>query len=237
MPDFYSRLAKYYDTMYEFIDYEKNVADLHAIIQKYKKSSGNRLLDVACGTGTHISYLKHMYQTTGYDISAEMLEVARSKCSDIEFIQGNMITMMLDRKFDVIICLFGSIGYLTNRNNLEKAIQAFSNHVVTGGLLVIEPIFTAETYRDKSANILCLDLPEIKIARTNVTRRDGDIAYLDFHFLVSTQENGTEHFIDPSPMSVFSRSTYLQLMEESGFSASFIEPGLSKEGLFIGVKV
>lgn len=237
MINFYSRLAKYYDKMYESFDYEKNVADLHMIIQKYKKSSGNRLLDVACGTGTHISYLKHMYNALGFDISADMLEIARGKCSDVEFIQGNMISMMLDREFDVIICLFGSIGYLTDRKDLEQAIHAFSNHIVTGGLLVIEPMFTSETYRDRSTGILCLDLPEIKIARANVTRRDGDIAYLDFHFLISTKEKGTEYFIDPSPMSIFSKGTYLQLMEKNSFSASFIEPGLSKEGLFIGVKI
>jgi hypothetical protein len=70
-----------------------------------------------------------------------------------------------------------------------------------------------------------------------VTSRNGDIAYLNFHFLISSKESGTEHFIDPSPMGLFSRDTHLQLMEESGFSASFIEPGLIKEGLFIGVRV
>ncbi len=210
---------------------------LHEIIKKYKKSSGNEFLDVACGTGAYISYLKDKYQTKGFDISEEMLKVAREKCPEIEFIQGDMTSMKLDQNFDIITCLFGSISYLTTLDDLAEAIKTFSNHLSPGGITIIEPLFTVETYRDRSMNILCLDLPEIKIARTNVTMRDGDIAYLNFHFLISTRENGIEHFVDPSPMGIFSRNSYLSLMKDCDLSASFIEPGLSKEGLFIGIKL
>ncbi|MBN2229402.1 MAG: class I SAM-dependent methyltransferase [Candidatus Thorarchaeota archaeon] len=236
MTDFYSRLARYYDQMYSFIDYEKNAKTLNEIIQRYKKAPDTRLLDVACGTGTHLKYLKNTYQVMGFDISNEMLEIADKKCPDIEFIQGDMTSMSLDRKFDVITCLFGSINYLVKKADLVKAIHAFSKHLVTGGLVIIEPIFTTDSYREGSLGILCVDLPEIKIARTNVTRREGDIAYLDFHFLISTPETGTEHFVDPSPMGIFSKDMFLKMMEESGLSASFVEPGLAKEGLFIGIK-
>jgi hypothetical protein len=166
-----------------------------------------------------------------------MLEIAHEKCKDIEFIQGNMINMDLGRSFDVITCLFGSIGYLTIHDDLAKTIHAFSKHLVLEGVVIIEPIFTLETARDGSMGIICLDLPEIKIARANVSRKEGDLMFLDFHFLISSKESGTEHFVDPSPMDVFSRDTYLHLMRESGLSASFIEPGLTKDGLFVGVKI
>jgi SAM-dependent methyltransferase len=237
MTEFYARLAKYYDQMYSFIDYKGNARKLHNIIQRYKKSSGNRLLDVACGTGTHILYLKDKYRAMGLDLSPEMLDVAREKCIGIEFVQADMINMSLGREFDVITCLFGSIGYLTTLDDLAKTISAFSKHLVPGGVVIVEPIFTLETARDGSMGIICLDLPEIKIARANVSRKEGGLVFLDFHFLISSIEHGTEHFVDPSPMGVFSRETYLQLMKDSGLSASFIEPGLTKEGLFIGVKL
>ncbi|MFW9956309.1 MAG: class I SAM-dependent DNA methyltransferase [Candidatus Thorarchaeota archaeon] len=236
MTDFYSRLAKYYDQMYSFIDYQGHSSKLHTIIQQHKKSSGNTLLDVGCGTGTHILHLMDKYQATGLDLSKDMLEVAHEKCGSIDFIQGNMVTMNLGRSFDVVTCLFGSIGYLTTHEDLAKTINAFSKHLVSGGVAIIEPLFTLETARGGSMGILCLDLPEIKIARTNVSRKEGNLVFLDFHFLISTKENGTQHFVDPSPMGAFSKATYLELMQESGLSASFIEPGLTKDCLFIGVK-
>ena len=236
MGDFYSRLARYYDQMYVHIDYESAAQRLHEIIQKYKQSTGNRLLDVGCGTGTHIMHLKDKYQVMGFDISEEMLSVAREKCPGISFVQGNMVSMELDQVFDVIICLFGSITYLTTEEELNLVIQSFSKHATSGGVIIIEPLFVEETLRDRGMGLNCLNLPEIKIARSNVSRREGNVVYLDFHFLISTREHGTEHFIDPSPMGVFSKSAFNDLMEKNGFSVEIIEPGFDKEFLIVGVK-
>lgn len=236
MGDFYSRLAKYYDQMYANIDYEGAANRLHDIIQKYKQTTGNRLLDVACGTGTYIMHLKDGYQVMGFDISEEMLSVAREKCPDTSFVQGNMVSMDLNQVFDVIICLFGSITYLTTKEELQHTIQSFSKHTTSGGVIIIEPLFIEETYREKRMGLNCLNLPDIKIARSNVGRREGNVAYLDFHFLISTREHGTEHFIDPSPMGVFSRGTFKNLLKENGFSVEFIEPGFDKEILIVGIK-
>jgi SAM-dependent methyltransferase len=236
MGDFYSRLSRYYDQMYAHIDYEGAAARLHEIIQKYKQSDGNRLLDVGCGTGTHIKHLSDRYQAMGFDVSEEMLAVAQEKCPDINFVQGNIISMELNQVFDVIICLFGSITYLTTKEELQLAIKSFSKHTTPGGVVVIEPLFTEETLREGGMGLNCLNLPDIKIARSNVSRREGDIVYLDFHFLVSTREYGTEHFIDPSPMGVFSWSTFKHLLEDHQFTVEFIEPGFDKEVLILGIK-
>ena len=236
MDDFYSRCSKYYDQMYAHIDYEGAALRLHQIIQKYKESEGNRLLDVGCGTGTHIMYLKDRYQSVGVDKSEEMLKIAQEKCPDINFVQSNMISMNLNQVFDAIICLFGSITYLTTKEELQHTMKSFSKHTKPGGVLIIEPLFTKETLHDRGMGLNCLNLPDIKIARSNVCRREGDIVYLDFHFLISTQERGTEHFIDPSPMGVFSKTIYKKFMEENNFTVEFIEPGFDKEILILGVK-
>jgi len=236
MAIFYTRLARYYDQMYAHIDYEGAAQRLHEIIQRYKKTNGNRLLDIGCGTGTHISHLRDRYQPMGLDISDEMLSVAREKCPSVDFVLSNMVSMDLDESFDVIICLFGSISYLTTEEDLQLAIQAFSKHMNKGGVVVIEPLFTEETIREGGMGLNCLNLPDIKIARSNVCRRNGNILYLDFHFLVSTPERGTEHFVDPSPMGVFSLGTYRKFMESSGFTVEIIEPGFDKEYLILGLK-
>lgn len=236
MTDFYTRLAPYYDQMYGQIDYEGNSAKLHDIIQQYKKSEGIRWLDVACGTGTHIMHLMDKYDAMGFDLSNEMLTVARAKCPNIEFVQGNMTELDIGLKFDIITCLFGSIGYLTQEEELERAIRAFSKHTDQGGVVIVEPMFTKETFREGSIGVICLDLPEIKIARVGRSRKEGDIVYLNFNFLLTTRDLGPEHFVDPSPMAAFPRNTYLSLMEKNGLSAQFVEPGLMKEGLFIGIK-
>ena len=236
MSNFYSKLAPYYDHIYSELDYRSQAVRVHEIIQEFKKTGGNRLLDVACGTGTHIKYLVDTYEATGFDLSSEMLVVAREKCPSVEFIQGNMVDLNLGRKFDIITCLFGSIGYLTKEGDLVKTIKHFAEHIVTGGVVIIEPMFTKETYHEGFIGISCVDLPEIKIARVNATKRVGEIAYLNFEFLISTRDNGIEHFMDPSPIGLFSRNTFLSIMADNRLSTNFVEPGLVKEGFFIGVK-
>lgn len=229
-------MAKYYDAMYSWKDYEAESQRIHEIIQKYKTSAGVTLLDVGCGTGGHIEYLRLHYEVSGLDLSEAMLKVAREKYNDVEFFQANMTNMSLDRKFDVITSLFGSIGHLTTQEQLEKAIHTFSRHTKSGGIVVIEPFVTEESVHPKSTGILCLDQPDIKIARVNASKMEGNVLYLNFHFLIATDEK-VEHLVDPSPMGIFPRSAFTSTMEESGFTVNYVEPGLmERTGIFVGVK-
>ena len=53
----YQKFAKYYDKIYSELEYDKDVEFLEWLIENHKQTDGNRLLDVACGTGNHSQYL------------------------------------------------------------------------------------------------------------------------------------------------------------------------------------
>jgi SAM-dependent methyltransferase len=235
MTDFYSRLAPYYDNMYSFKDYAKEADLLHSLIQKYKKSPGNRLLDVGCGTGGHIEQLIDRYEVTGFDVNDAMLAVAGEKCKGVRFVQGDMASMDLGEQFDIVISMFGCIGYLTSEEQLRKTIHAFGEHTKSGGVALIEPFVTQETLVPNSIGINCVDLPDIKIARVHSSSIEGNILSLNFNFLIATRD-GTEHFVDPSPTGIFPRDTLIDLMKESGFSVEFMDTGDVLRGLLVGVK-
>ena len=71
----YNELAKYYDLIHSDLDYEKSAKGIDKLIQLHLRSKGNKLLDVACGTGTHIKYLEDKYNCTGIDWNEEMLKI------------------------------------------------------------------------------------------------------------------------------------------------------------------
>jgi cyclopropane fatty-acyl-phospholipid synthase-like methyltransferase len=50
---------------------EKEAQQIHAVIQQYKQSPGKELLDVACGTGAHIAFLRRDYMVEGLDLDEE----------------------------------------------------------------------------------------------------------------------------------------------------------------------
>jgi len=77
--------ARYYDKIYSFKDYQAEGQRLTAVIHQHLRSDGNRLLDVACGTGRHIEHLKADFQVEGLDISEGLLELARERNPGVLF--------------------------------------------------------------------------------------------------------------------------------------------------------
>ena len=236
MSEFYMVLAKYYDLIYSWKDYKTEVEGIHQLIQKHKISAGKTLLDVACGTGKHIEHFKVYYDVTGLDLSEEMLKIARANIGGVEFIQSDMVQMNLEKQFDIITCLFGSFNYLHTRSDREKTVKAFSNHLKKGGIVVIEPMFTEETLILGHLGFNTVDEPDAKIARMNLTRREGDLVFIDFQFLVGTPD-GISHYTEPSPMSVFSHNEIITIMEDNGFQVTHEKSEFTKgAGLFVGIK-
>src|SRR5438445_10866943 len=102
----YRQLANYYDEIYHFKNYQKEAKKIETLIQQHKKSPGNRLLDVACGTGNHIEYLKQQYSVEGLDFSTEMLKIPRKKQPGVGLHREDMTNFTLNIIFDIITCLF-----------------------------------------------------------------------------------------------------------------------------------
>ena len=76
----FSKTAQYYDKIYQAMkDYGAEAEKLTAIIHQYRRAPGDRLLDVACGTGLHLSYLKQYFIVEGLDIDGELLAIARQR--------------------------------------------------------------------------------------------------------------------------------------------------------------
>ncbi len=138
---FYTTLAPYYDRIYHFVDYRKQAEWFCRLIQRYKRSPGKSVLDVCCGTGTHAALLtKYSFAVTGLDISKEILMEARRNYPTTKFIQADMRTFSLKKKFDVILCFFNSILYNSSFCELRTTIANFANHLQPGGVVIFDTV-------------------------------------------------------------------------------------------------
>ena len=233
----YKKLAKYYDLIYHWKDYEKEASSIKGLIKKYLKSDGNQLLDVGCGTGKHIEQFKDDYSCTGIDISKEMVEFARSKVKDVIFHQGDMIDFNLKTEYDVILCLFSALGYVKTYSNLEKTIINFAHHLKKGGVLIIEPWLTKSIYRVGEPGMTTYDGEEVKIARVNTTKIEGDISVMDMHYLIAEKNGDVIHYADTHKLGLFEIDKTLEIMKKANLQSEFLTDGLMKDrGLYIGVK-
>lgn len=233
----FSKSAQYYDEIYGAIgkNYSAETNKAHKIIQKYKKSKGMSLLDVACGTGIHAGYLSKYYKVEGLDLDAKMLSVARKKYPKIHFHHGDMTNFELGHQFDAIVCLFSSIGYVKTKTKLRKAIETMSQHLLPGGVLLVEPWFTPEQWNPGRAFTLQVDKPDLKIVRMSHSGQRGKISVLEFQYLVGTPK-GIEHSTEIHELGLFRHKEYMDAFKTAGLSVLHDPKGLDGRGLYIGMK-
>jgi len=233
----FSKSAQYYDEIYASIDkdYAAETSKTYAFIQKYKQSKGKLLLDVACGTGLHASLLSKYYQVEGLDLDGKMLAVAKKKHPKIRFHQGDMTDFDLNRQFDVIVCLFSSIGYVKTKARLQKAIKTMSGHLLPGGVLLVEPWFTPEQWHPGRASMTQVNKPELKIVRMSYSGQKGKISTIEFQYLIGTSK-GIEHSFEIHELGLFTHKEHMDAFKAAKFDVTYDAEGLDGRGLYIGLK-
>ena len=103
-------------------------------------SRGDRVLDACCGTGDlALAALARGAHVTGLDFSEAMLERARGKSSEIEWVRGDALELPFeDGSFDAATVGFG----VRNLDDLDRGLAELRRVLRTGGRLGILEITT-----------------------------------------------------------------------------------------------
>ena len=233
----FSKSAKFYNALYGSMgkDYIAEAQKMHQFIQQYKRSPGDTLLEVACGTGLHASVLHKFYRVEGLDLDPEMLAVAKQDHPDIPFHQADMAEFVLGKGFDAITCLFSSIGYVKSKKRLEGAIQNMANHLLPGGVLAVEPWFTPDQWTVGRVGALFVDQPDLKVCRMSLGETKESLSVLVFHYMVGTPQ-GVEYFTEKHELGLFTSEEYFNAFHQAGLETIHDPEGVDGRGLFIGLK-
>ncbi len=231
----FTETARYYDRIYAFKDYAGETSKLLAIVERELNTDGRRLLDVACGTGLHLEHLKGHFEAEGLDLSPELLEIARERNPALTFHRADMRSFALDSRYDVVTCLFSSIGYMTTLDDLHRAIARMADHLVLGGLLIVEPWLTPEMWKPNTVHALFIDEPELKIARINTSLTKGRCSVFDLHHLIGTPE-GTEHVVEHHELGLYTVDEMTEAFVVAGLDVRHDPDGLTGRGLYVAHK-
>jgi demethylmenaquinone methyltransferase / 2-methoxy-6-polyprenyl-1,4-benzoquinol methylase len=130
----FDRIAPVYDAMNRVmtagLDQRWRRATARAVV-----GSGDSVLDACCGTGDlAIAAAREGGHVTGLDFSERMLERARRKAPDLEWIEGDLLALpFADGSFDAATVGFG----VRNVDDLERGLAELRRVLRPGGRLGI----------------------------------------------------------------------------------------------------
>jgi SAM-dependent methyltransferase len=230
----FSKSSAFYDRIYAWKDYRTEAETVHGLIQRLNPWARS-LLDVACGTGRHLEYLRSNYRAEGVDLDDELLKVAGARLPGVTLHRGDMRTFDLGREFDAVTCLFSSIGYARTEEGLNQTVANLTRHVGAKGILVIEPWFFPEQYEWGKVHASFVDDPDLKIARVNTSGPHGNVSMLEFHYVVGTPD-GVESFTERHEVGLFTHEAYVDAFFRAGMEVHHDAEGLMGRGLYVGMK-
>jgi len=236
MPGPFHASARYYDEVYGHVDYRAHALAVDAAVRA-NRLDARSLLDVACGTGRHLEVLRSRYdEVAGVDIDPSLVEIARSRNPGVEIHLGDMTEFDLSRRFDVVTCLFSSIGYVRTDERLRTAMATMASHLHRGGVLVVEPWFSPQAWEPGRVVLHTVDRPNLKIARTSRSLpAEAGVSRLVFDYLIATPDR-SETFSEVHDLGLFTAEQYVAAAEAAGLEAAFDPEGPMGRGLLLGLR-
>jgi len=226
--------AELYDAIYfSFKDYKAEAAAIAAQIRS-EHPKARTVLDVACGTGEHARLLatEHGFTVDGVDLNADFLRLARSKHPAGKFYEADMRDFQLPDRYDAVICMFSSIGYVKTLPELERALQTFRRHLAPNGVVIVEPWFSPEVVKSGSHSVRAATANGIHVERTGRVVIEDRMCLLTFDYAI--EEGGqTRHTSEVHELGLFTKDETLEAFADAGLAAEHHAPSDLNRGLYV----
>jgi demethylmenaquinone methyltransferase/2-methoxy-6-polyprenyl-1,4-benzoquinol methylase len=142
--DLFARIARRYDLINDLQSFGLHRLWKRRVVQLAKIKTGDRALDLCCGTGDiSFALARNGAETTGLDFSPQMLEVAesrrpkanrKSQIANLKFFQGDALQLPFpENSFDIV-----TVGYgLRNLTSWERGLDEMSRVARPGARLIV----------------------------------------------------------------------------------------------------
>jgi SAM-dependent methyltransferase len=134
----YDAFAPYYDAFTAGSDYEAWACHTLAHARRHGLR-GDRLLDLACGTGmSFLPFLERGFHVTACDFSAAMLAEAARRAPAARLVHADIRALPDLGRFDLVISFDDALNYLLDEGELLHAFEGMSASLAGDGVVVFD---------------------------------------------------------------------------------------------------
>lgn len=218
----YSVFARYYDELTANINYKKRAEYFHTIIQKFKTTKGNILLDLACGTGSISEEMARLgYDVIGIDSSEEMLSMAIEKKFDsglpIQYLCQDMRQLDMFGTIDVTICALDSINHLGSIDDVRKTFAGVSLFAEPNGLFIFDLNTLYKHRKILANNTFTYETDSVYCVWENSINEKTDEVKMNLEFFELSENGLYERSSDSFSEKAYSTKLIDKLLNETGF--------------------
>ncbi len=216
----YTDLATLYDKLYSYKDYdaeaESVLKNINEIIKK--ENAQISLLDLACGTGKHVSYfMQNGLRCDGLDGNADIIKVAKQNNPRATFYHQDLNHLQMPHKYDVVTCFFSSIQYVTNQNTLKKVFAHIYDNLEDNGLFIFDLQYAKDRWQEGHVAVNTYRDDEYQILMLFQSWSENDITHWKPAILV--KHNGKlDMEIDEHTIHLYTIQEIVNLLKDCGFT-------------------
>lgn len=123
---------------------ERTGSEIDRALTMLRPEGGERILDLACGTGRHsLELVRRGFSVVGVEIGEELVEIARKDAAEqgleAEFVQGDLRELDYEAEFDIVLNLNdGAVGYFETDEENHRTFEIISRALKPGGQNLIQ---------------------------------------------------------------------------------------------------
>mgnify|MGYP002424014131 CR=1 FL=1 len=187
------------------------------------KASIYHHLDLCSGTGVlcHFFYTKGCV-TKGVDLSLAMIELAKSKYKEIDFICSDVLDYHDDQHYDLITCTCDSLNHFTNQDDLKRLLKRVSSLLNETGYFVFDVILKETVQFD-------LPLFSVRSEDTLVKYLIHDLGHSLIQLNIQVFFNEKLIFENQLVERIYSLEEIKMNLEQNGFQIELMDDKIGKE--------
>ncbi len=217
----YDSLADWWPVISPPSEYAEEAALYVDMIRGAARGPVREVLELGSGGGNNTSHMKRAFAMTLVEPAERMREISRALNPECTHVAGDMRSVRLGRTFDAMF-VHDAVMYMTTEDDLRAALATVAIHLALGGVALVVPDATTETFREATEHGGGEDAGgrRARYLQWTLPPEPGGTSFETHYAFLLREPDGTVRAAhDVHREGQFPRATWLRLFGEVGLAA------------------